>query len=184
AGMGVGRAHHHGVGLAGQVDVVAEAALPGDQLRIFLADDGLPDGGEARAFRHRFPPATIAVAGGFLKLFPRQPIVRERESCAHRIALFRGHTRINVDSPNARVTCSVVDTVLTRPSRDSPMSNKQRLTDTIVRNLALPDRGNAIRWDCDVKGFGCRVTAAGARSFVVDYRRKADGLQRRATIGS
>jgi integrase len=64
------------------------------------------------------------------------------------------------------------------------MSNKQRLTDTIVRNLALPDRGNVIRWDCDVKGFGCRVTAAGARSFVVDYRRKADGLQRRATIGS
>ena len=64
------------------------------------------------------------------------------------------------------------------------MSNKQRLTDTIVRNRALPDRGNAIRWDCNVKGFGCRVTAAGARSFVVDYRRKADGLQRRATIGS
>jgi len=60
ARMGVGRAHHDGIGLAGQVDVVAETALPGEELRIFLADDGLPDGGHSCAFRHRFPPATIA----------------------------------------------------------------------------------------------------------------------------
>src|SRR5262249_61021480 len=158
---------HDGGGLAGQVPVVAEAALPGEELGVFLADDGRPDGGEARAFRHRVPPATIAVAAGFPKLLRRRPIVREGASCAHSIALFRGHTRTNVDSPNTRVTCSFVDTVLTRPSRDSPMSNKQRLTDTIVRNLALPDRGNAIRCDCDVKGFGCPITAAGARSFLV-----------------
>ena len=61
AGMGMGRAHHHGVGLAGQVHVVAEAALPGEEFGIFLADAGRPDGGGARAFRHRVPPATIAV---------------------------------------------------------------------------------------------------------------------------
>jgi integrase len=35
-----------------------------------------------------------------------------------------------------------------------------------------------------VKGFGCRVTAAGARSFVLNYRRKLDGRERRFTIGS
>ena len=60
ARMGVGRAHHDGVGLAGEVDVVAEAALAGEELGIFLADDGLADGGHSCAFRHRFPPATIA----------------------------------------------------------------------------------------------------------------------------
>ena len=60
ARMGVGRAYHHGVGLAGQANVVAEAALAGEELGIFLADDGLPDGGHSCAFRHRFSPATIA----------------------------------------------------------------------------------------------------------------------------
>ena len=60
ARMSVGRAHHDGIGLAREVDVVAEGALPSKELRIFLADDGLPDGGESGAFRHRFPPATIA----------------------------------------------------------------------------------------------------------------------------
>jgi len=34
-----------------------------------------------------------------------------------------------------------------------------------------------------VRGFGLRVTAAGARSFVLDYRRRSDRLQRRVTIG-
>jgi hypothetical protein len=59
--MGMRRAHHHRIGLAVEADVVAEAALPGEEFGIFLADDGRPDGGEARAFRHRVPPATIAV---------------------------------------------------------------------------------------------------------------------------
>jgi integrase len=64
------------------------------------------------------------------------------------------------------------------------MPTKQRLDDTIVRKLVPPARGSTITWDGGVKGFGCRVTAAGARSFVVDYRRRADGVQRRATIGA
>jgi integrase len=59
-----------------------------------------------------------------------------------------------------------------------------RLTDTNVKQLSAPERGNKVTWDDAVKGLGIRVTAAGARAFVLDYRRKLDGLQRRKTIGS
>jgi integrase len=59
-----------------------------------------------------------------------------------------------------------------------------RLTDRVLKLLPAPAKGNRIYYDDLVKGFGCRVTAAGARAFVVNYRRKADGLERRLTIGS
>jgi integrase len=60
----------------------------------------------------------------------------------------------------------------------------QRLTDLLVRRLPPPASGNIITYDAQMPGFGIRVTAAGARSFVLNYRRKADGLERRHTIGS
>src|SRR6202040_2496421 len=59
-----------------------------------------------------------------------------------------------------------------------------RLTERTVKGLPGPAKGNRVYYDDMVKGFGCRVTAAGARSFVLGYRRKSDGLQRRYTIGS
>src|SRR5690606_32779624 len=59
----------------------------------------------------------------------------------------------------------------------------QKLTDTIVKSLPLPVTGNKIHYDTEVKGFGCRVTAAGARAFILNYRTKA-GRERRFTIGS
>jgi integrase len=59
----------------------------------------------------------------------------------------------------------------------------QRLSDQLVRRLPPPAKGNVITYDADVKGFGCRVTMAGARSFILNYRRKLDGLERRYTIG-
>jgi integrase len=59
----------------------------------------------------------------------------------------------------------------------------QRLTDKLIKSLPMPPHGNRIYYDGETAGFGCRVTAAGARSFVLNYRRKADGLERRATIG-
>jgi integrase len=59
-----------------------------------------------------------------------------------------------------------------------------RLTDAAIKRLPLPAAGNVITWDDDVAGFGCRVTAAGARSFVFNYRVKGSGQQRRVTIGS
>ena len=64
------------------------------------------------------------------------------------------------------------------------MTNRQRLTDKAVKALAAPSKGNRISYDPDVPGFGCRVTAAGARAFVLNYRRKADGTERRYTVGS
>ena len=59
-----------------------------------------------------------------------------------------------------------------------------RLTDIIVKRLPAPERGNKVTYDDVVRGFGCRTTAAGARAFVLNYRRKADGRERRITIGS
>jgi integrase len=58
-----------------------------------------------------------------------------------------------------------------------------KLTDTIVKALPLPAKGNKITYDGDVKGFGVRVTAAGARAFILNYRTRT-GRERRITIGS
>lgn len=57
-----------------------------------------------------------------------------------------------------------------------------KLTDNEARNLAPPASGSRIHYDHEVKGFGVRVTAAGARSFVLNYR--VAGRERRITIGS
>jgi integrase len=57
-----------------------------------------------------------------------------------------------------------------------------KLTDAVVRRLEAPDTGNRVRYDGEVKGFGVRVTANGAKAFVLNYR--AHGRERRLTIGS
>jgi integrase len=66
-----------------------------------------------------------------------------------------------------------------------PAENRSavRLTDAEVKRLPIPAAGNAITWDAQVTGLGARVTAAGHRSFVLDYRTRA-GRRRRYTIGS
>ena len=48
--------------------------------------------------------------------------------------------------------------------------------------MAPPAIGNRIHYDTEVAGFEIRLTAAGARSFVLNYR--AGGRERRITIGS
>jgi integrase len=58
----------------------------------------------------------------------------------------------------------------------------QKLSDVIVKALPSPADGNKITYDSEVKGFGCRVTAAGARSFILNYRTRK-GRERRYTIG-
>jgi integrase len=60
------------------------------------------------------------------------------------------------------------------------------LTDSLVRNLTPPDHGNRIVYDDTdgLPGFGIRVTAAGNRSFILNYRVKGSGRERRYTIGS
>jgi integrase len=59
-----------------------------------------------------------------------------------------------------------------------------KLTDNLLRKLPTPEQGNKITYDTAVKGFGVRVTAAGGRAFILNYRRKLDGRERRYTIGS
>lgn len=62
----------------------------------------------------------------------------------------------------------------------------RRLTDKVVAALPPPARGNRIYYDQGkdrVPGFGVRVTAAGARSYVLNYR-TVSGRERRYTIGA
>ncbi len=56
-----------------------------------------------------------------------------------------------------------------------------RLSEKLVKELAPPKRGNRIVYDCQVGGFGLRITAAGTRAFVLTYW--SGSRQRRMTIG-
>ena len=65
----------------------------------------------------------------------------------------------------------------------------KRLSDKIIAKLPRPATGNKIYYDAPnsrgngwTPGFGCRVTAAGAKAFVLSYRTKAR-RDRRFTIG-
>jgi integrase len=65
----------------------------------------------------------------------------------------------------------------------------QRLSDKIIAKLPAPKKGNRIFYDAPsakgnnwTAGFGVRLTAAGARSFILNYRTQS-GRQRRYTIG-
>jgi integrase len=60
--------------------------------------------------------------------------------------------------------------------------DRPHLTDAAVKQIALPAKGNRITYDDDVSGFGVRVTAGGARSFILNYVTQA-GRERRYTIG-
>jgi integrase len=61
---------------------------------------------------------------------------------------------------------------------------QQHLNDKLVKALEPPASGNRVVYDASVKGFGVRITKAGARAFVLRYRRKADAVERLFTLGS
>jgi len=63
------------------------------------------------------------------------------------------------------------------------MVQRQRLTDAIVRRLPTPATGKQITPDSEVQGFGIRVTANGARSYVLRYVVRGSGRERTYTIG-
>jgi integrase len=65
-------------------------------------------------------------------------------------------------------------------SRNKP--EPRRLTDSYVKKAPLPPAGNWIAYDATIPGFGLRLTAAGARSFILNYRTRG-GRERRYTIG-
>jgi hypothetical protein len=61
----------------------------------------------------------------------------------------------------------------------------EKLSDILVRKLTAPERGNKITYERGpdaVRGFGIRITASGAKSFVINYT--VAGRERRYTIGS
>ena len=58
-----------------------------------------------------------------------------------------------------------------------------RLTESVVKSLPSPEEGTVITWDTETKGFGCRITAKGVRSFIFDYRPAGSRRQRQHTIG-
>ena len=58
-----------------------------------------------------------------------------------------------------------------------------RLYDSVVKRLPAPTAGNKVYYDSEETGFGARVTAAGARSFILNYRTRV-GRERRFTIGA
>jgi integrase len=58
-----------------------------------------------------------------------------------------------------------------------------RLSDNNIKRLQ-PERHYRIAFDDAVKGFGIGITPAGAKTFILAYRCKADGRQRRYTIGA
>ena len=67
--------------------------------------------------------------------------------------------------------------------KHSSKSEAKVLTSSVIRTLPTPATGNKVYWDSDVAGFGIRVTAKGARAFVLNYRTVA-GRERRATLGA
>jgi Arm domain-containing DNA-binding protein/integrase-like protein len=58
----------------------------------------------------------------------------------------------------------------------------EKLNTKSVEKLPAPKTGNRIFYDSEVKGFGCRVTSAGVKSFILNYRTRS-GRERRYTIG-
>ena len=58
----------------------------------------------------------------------------------------------------------------------------QLLDEKAIKALPAPAAGNRITYDTEVKGFGLRVTSAGAKAFVLNYR--VGKTERRITIGS
>jgi integrase len=68
----------------------------------------------------------------------------------------------------------IADTVRTQ-------KEKRKLSDQLARDIKPPQSGNQIVYDDRLAGFGLRVTASGARSFILNYRIK--GRERRITLG-
>ena len=60
-------------------------------------------------------------------------------------------------------------------------SRTQKLTDTRALALPTPHVGYAIHWCPATPGFGCRVTAAGARAWIAE--RRVNGKTKRTTLG-
>lgn len=57
-----------------------------------------------------------------------------------------------------------------------------KLTKSLIDTLPLPQGGQKLTWDSELKGFGICVTSSGVKSFVVQYR-NSEGRTRRIVLG-
>lgn len=57
-----------------------------------------------------------------------------------------------------------------------------KITKVVVDRAAVPAHGQTLLRDRELKGFGLRITAGGAKSFIVEKR--INGRVRRITLGS
>jgi integrase len=62
-----------------------------------------------------------------------------------------------------------------------PKRSSTKLSDRLIKTLPLPTAGSLVIYDADLPGFGIRLTASGARSFVFNY--VVQRRERRLTIG-
>jgi hypothetical protein len=73
------------------------------------------------------------------------------------------------DRPGTAGEQQAAKAALARINADVEPRQQQPLTDASVRRLPTPATGNRVYWDVGgVGGFGCRVTAAGSRAYVLD----------------
>jgi integrase len=61
---------------------------------------------------------------------------------------------------------------------------KLKLTKTNIDRVRKPGSGTTLYWDTETRGFGLRVTASGAASFVVQGTVAGEGKELRMTIGT
>lgn len=58
-----------------------------------------------------------------------------------------------------------------------------RLSKSVADRLPAPERGARLYWDEALKGFGVQVTARGVRAWVVRFRVRGAGRDRRTVLG-
>jgi integrase len=86
-------------------------------------------------------------------------------------------------SPGERLAAEAALERLGAARKPSPATRVVHLEAAVIKGLTPPASGNQVHWDDEVAGFGCRVTAAGTKAYVFNYRVRGSGQQRRITIG-